>query len=354
MNDKWKDEVKPSMKRRMDAIDYSQPHIYMITIATEGRKPLFGKVVPIGEEGAQIEMTPLGRWVNQEVEHIPRIYPQITIVAKQVMPDHLHFIIYVREQLPVHLGRVINGFKVGCNRGYREFCMHGSMPHGRSLPQSGTPLNPPFNSTAQPMGRVEWSASQRQTNNNRDRSHGFLFETGYHDRVLSGRDQLQRMIDYIHDNPRRLLLKRQNSSLFHITTITAAGMCFVAVGTTAIINAPTRIAVRISRSTDAACLAAITEDLVSKARSGAVMISPFISPGEKVLRDILLAEHLPHIRIDGKGFEPYYKPQGADFDAVADGFLLILAPWEYDTRRHLGKADFEELNRIAKLLATEM
>lgn len=36
------------------------------------------------------------------------------------MPDHLHVILFVKEQLPVHLGKVINGFKVGCNRAYRS------------------------------------------------------------------------------------------------------------------------------------------------------------------------------------------------------------------------------------------
>lgn len=336
------------MKRRMTAIDYSHPGIYMITIATEGRKPLFGKVVADDLSIARMEMSQLGEWVNKEVEHIPRYYPQIRILGKQVMPDHLHFILYVTEALSVHLGRVINGFKSGCNKGYRKLLL----PQRESLPQSGTPHNPPQSLASQPVGSVSCSASVRQEQP-RDRTHGLLFETGYHDRVLYGKGQLQRMIDYIHDNPRRLLMKRQNSALFHINSLTAAGVHFNAVGTTAIINAPSRIAVRISRSTDAACLAAITEELVSKARSGAVMVSPFVSPGEKALRDILLTEHLPHIRIDGYGFEPYYKPQGADFDAVADGFLLILAPWEYDTRRHLGKADFEELNRVAKLLATE-
>lgn len=116
------------MKRRMAAIDYSEPGIYMITIATEGRKPLFGKVVADAQSVARMEKSQLGEWVNKEVEQIPRHYPQIRILAKQVMPDHLHFILYVTEALPVHLGRVINGFKSGCNKGYKAL-----------LPQSGKP-----------------------------------------------------------------------------------------------------------------------------------------------------------------------------------------------------------------------
>ena len=41
-------------------------------------------------------------------------YPQIEVMAVQMMPDHIHGILFVREQLPVHLGQVISGFKAGC------------------------------------------------------------------------------------------------------------------------------------------------------------------------------------------------------------------------------------------------
>ena len=127
------------------------------------------------------------------------------------------------------------------------------------------------------------------------------------------------------------------------------------VGEPAILSQAQRhsVAVRISRRNDEARLTAINDELMQKARNGAVIISPFISPGKKALKDALMAEHLLHIRLDGIGFGPYYKPPGTDLDAVADGYLLIMCPWEHDERRHLGKAEFEELNRIAMLLATE-
>ena len=79
----WRDEVKPSMKRRMAAIDYSEPGIYMITIATEGRKPLFGKVVADTQSVARMEKSQLGEWVNKEVEQIPRHYPREHHTQKQ-------------------------------------------------------------------------------------------------------------------------------------------------------------------------------------------------------------------------------------------------------------------------------
>ena len=119
-------DANSRMKQRMYGVDYREPHIYMITLVIEGRKPLLGKVmgdptIQRGQSGGpRFEPTPLGWKIAAEVEGIPRYYPQIKIIAKQLMPDHLHILLYVKERLPVHLGQVINGFKVGCNRLYRQ------------------------------------------------------------------------------------------------------------------------------------------------------------------------------------------------------------------------------------------
>ena len=115
-----------SYKRRMNDWDYTQPRIYMLTLATEGRQPLFGTLTgdptlpATAPEGPHLQPTELGAVVLQEVDGIPRFYPQITIIARQLMPDHLHILLYVRQALPVHIGQVVAGFKAGCNRRWRE------------------------------------------------------------------------------------------------------------------------------------------------------------------------------------------------------------------------------------------
>ncbi|MBR1545293.1 MAG: hypothetical protein IJ633_00655 [Prevotella sp.] len=78
-------EKKPSMQRRCVDNDYTQRRMYMITMVTEGRKPLFGKVV-----------------------------------ALQMMPDHLHAILFVKERLKKPLGKVLLGVKQACNQVFRE------------------------------------------------------------------------------------------------------------------------------------------------------------------------------------------------------------------------------------------
>ena len=119
-------EKKPSMQRRCVGHDYTERMMYMVTMVTEGRRPLFGAVVghsaaPEGSpEAPRIELTALGQRVSDEWWGIPRYYPQVEIKALQMMPDHLHGILFVREAMEKDLSRIIRGFKTGCNRHYRE------------------------------------------------------------------------------------------------------------------------------------------------------------------------------------------------------------------------------------------
>ena len=119
-------EKKPSMQRRCVDFDYTQRMMYMVTMTTEGRRPLFGRVVghsdaPEGSsEAPRIELSELGQRVSDEWWGIPRYYPQIEIISLQMMPDHLHGILFVREKMERDLSRIIRGFKTGCNRAYRQ------------------------------------------------------------------------------------------------------------------------------------------------------------------------------------------------------------------------------------------
>lgn len=320
-------------------------------MATEGRRCLLGKVegdsaIPRGQHGApHTKATELGKEVVACLRAIPQYHPEARLIAYQLMPDHIHFILFVTHSGGDHLGRIIQGFKIGCNKAYRNLVV--------GEPAVGEPAVGESAIISQAQKQPQAQKQRRPTTE--ERKHGILWQASYYEKPLSGKGQLARMIDYVHDNPRRLLVKRLNSPLFRITALTAAGIPISAVGEHAILSQAKKqsIAVRISRKTDEASLATITDELLRKARNGTVIISPFISPGEKTLRTRLLEEHLPHIRLDGIGFGPYYKPPGIDLDAVGDGYLLIISPWEYDECRKLGKAEFEALNRIARLLATE-
>ena len=122
---KYAGEKKASMKRRDCHHDYRERRMYMITLEVEGRRPLFGRVVgnayaePGSRDEPRIELTELGKAVQSEWLSIHGFYPQIEVMAVQMMPDHMHGILFVTDTLPVHLGQVISGFKAGCRKAQR-------------------------------------------------------------------------------------------------------------------------------------------------------------------------------------------------------------------------------------------
>ena len=95
-------EKKASMKRRDDHHDYTERRMYMITLEVEGRRPVFGRLVgnafaPKGSiDEPRIELTALGQAVQSEWMGIHDYYPQIEVMAVQMMPDHMHGILFVR------------------------------------------------------------------------------------------------------------------------------------------------------------------------------------------------------------------------------------------------------------------
>lgn len=94
------------------------------------------------EDAPRVELSPLGLAVCREWSGISGYYPQVAVIAQQVMPDHFHGILYFREKTALHLGHVIRGFKAGCNRAYRQLAAtesqqtrEGAALVGRSFPR---------------------------------------------------------------------------------------------------------------------------------------------------------------------------------------------------------------------------
>ena len=384
-------DVIHHMGRRCRNWDYGARAIYMITVSLKERGrpalaewPEFLGVSakaqnltvagqdlrqpgdgPVGAspETAKIVSMPLtllGEKVLACWRRIPEFWPMVELLECQVMPDHFHGLVFVKEPLrPAGkpcacpetgkvLGDVIRGFKTGC----RE---------------------------------VGW-------------------EDGYVDNILFREGQLKRMAEYIRDNPRRLAEKRANPALFRrvvdlVVDLPVSGqaqnpngLCasaetpkftanFQAIGNTGLLQWPVMLPVQCSRKDfayrrerlatggwkilrSAAGVPLVEyaspafeekcEDALDCARKGAVLVSPCISHGE---REIARRAHIAGARviaIRNKGFAPFEKPNGALFDQCAKGNLLLLAPaaWPYiPGEKPPTRESSLVLNRIAQLIA---
>lgn len=125
-HEEYASEKNPSMHRRCIGHDYGSRCIYLITMTTEERKPLFGQLrgdadAPEGAADAPyIELSELGKAVKACWKAIEMHHKEVRVLAIKVMPDHLHGILFVEEQMQGHLGSIIRGFKARCNKEFRR------------------------------------------------------------------------------------------------------------------------------------------------------------------------------------------------------------------------------------------
>ena len=92
---------------------------------------------------------------------------------------------------------------------------------------------------------------------------------------------------------------------------------------------------------------------LEKARGGAVLVSPSISPGEKSIMRAAFDAGFSLILLQENGFTEMAKPGGSRFDACADGRLLILSPWEHHNQRlNISRGQCLSLNEMAKVICT--
>ena len=182
-----------------------------------------------------------------------------------------------------------------------------------------------------------------------------LWEKGYHDRPLWGKGQLQRMIDYVQDNPRRLWMRRHSGRFFRLHRAVRVGAhVFDAKGELALLQRPMH-SVHVRRRFSQAERRAYMNGCILAARQGKALVGAFISEYEQQVRAVALSEGLPVIQLTTDVLTECYKPSGVLFDACSSGRLLLLAQQEGECgfSRRITRAECTTLNTLAEEIARE-
>ena len=199
--------TKPSMHRRRVGHNYQSRRIYLITMTVEGRRPLLGT---------------------------------------QVMPDHMHGILFVQQHMEVHMSQAIKGFKTGTNKVFREL-----YPSAATL------------------------SRQRQNEKGGYRNQGFLWTPGFNDHILEDAGELERWFEYLRENPRRLAIRRAHANYFRVRfDINISGQTFAAIGNRFLLDYPQKLQVQLSRSLTDEEIHHAVEHYLSMSKNGYIMVSP--------------------------------------------------------------------------------
>lgn len=338
---RWGDyETKHSMKRRSLWHDYHRKGTYMLTLVVADRKPLLGKIVGNCPENVHVELSALGKAIEEvEIKKISQFYPMVRVWKLCIMPDHIHLILRVNEDMPngKTIGSVIRGFKTGCSRAWWSIedgdCREDLGKNQGNRDQAfahGVTVSSAFPGVKRPV----------------------LFETGYNDKILLRDGQLENWKHYLDDNPRRLMMKRHNPQLFTVLhNMTIANHKCQIVGNRFLLDIPDKVAVIVHRRYSDIENARLREEWLSCGERGGVLVSAAISQKEKdVLREAMNRGYRI-ILLRENGFPDLYKPSGESFDACSRGRLLQVSPWEYHMERKvITRAQCLELNGMAEMI----
>ena len=306
--------------------------IYHITLTVPSREPLLGNlIIPENDPTkAYVERTDFGKEIVYIIGSIPHYRPQIRLLQYCLMPDHVHFILYVHQTMPYSIKSVVRGFWQAAKKVGREYSILSISPN-----------------------------DIRENEQNKTTAIHPIFSEVPFIRPMSRRGQLDAMMQYVKMNPQRLATKRLNPGFFHIQReIEINGRKYDAVGNIKLLYEHRYMPVHVRRTMVEEAehgapqrLHDYKESCLNAARQGAIMVSPFISPDEQDLLNSLLDEKRSVIYLADNGFGQYYKPSARFFDAVDAGQMLILSPWTYDpNKKSISRTECTALNLMAEEL----
>ncbi len=378
--------MNPSHRPHCNGHDYYERGIYLITIVVANRDHLLGELnMDIANPG--VNLTPLGKAVMEEWDATPSIQAKhgrrVKTLAASVMPDHFHGVLFVEERMDVSVGQVICGFKTACTMRWRALTganQSSSQPHAADDGnENGTPPCPPSQPgaptgscppsqprvaatpTPPPPDLHRMSRAQRaQYYASHPRNQRPLFDDNYDDSFLWRKGQLQAMIAYVQDNPRRAIIKaRVPQFMQSCLCLTIGGMRYSAFGNFLLLRCPLKAQVFCHRKArmeqltleerlangytalpyppdtltkvpyiDTQAWLHDRDAWINAAQEGTVLVTPGISPGELAIKNLATENRLPLIHLQKEPITK--KPEGERFFACAEGSLLILAPWPED------------------------
>ena len=154
---------------RLPRFDYTQQGAYFVTVCTRNRSCLFGEIV-----NGEMRLNDIGRVAHRMWEEIPTHFPQVGIDAWVVMPNHIHGVI------------VIAGPPVEAT-------------HASPLQR---PAGPPKRSIGAIVGSYK-SAVSKRINAMRGTPGAPVWQRNYYDHIIRNEAALNRIRQYIADNPAR-------------------------------------------------------------------------------------------------------------------------------------------------------
>ncbi len=169
--------MRERKRLRLKDYDYSQPGAYFVTVCTKDRETRFGGIVD-----GQMQRNDLAAVVQSCWDDLPNHYPNVGLDAFVVMPNHVHGIIIIMDD------------PVGATS---------------RRPHAGAGKPRPY------LGNVVAYFKYQSTKRINELSNSpgaHLWQRGYYDHIIRDDRSLDRIRDYIIQNPLRWSADRNNAN----------------------------------------------------------------------------------------------------------------------------------------------
>ncbi len=198
---------------RLAEFDYTHPGAYFVTLASWNHQSLFGEVV--GEESC---LNRFGLIAQGELQRLPLRFPSIQIDEYVIMPNHVHFILWILAETSASVGARRDSATESSQqslaspisaRGARLQDMGSNsksdsaspLQEGLSQVESASPLHgPSVGALGTYIGAYKTSVA-RLINNLRHTRGTPVWQRNYYEHVIRNDDDLDQIRRYIQSNP---------------------------------------------------------------------------------------------------------------------------------------------------------
>lgn len=299
-------EIIHNNKRRAPWNDYHARQIYMVTVTKAPESPAFGRLMNVeNPTDAYVELSSAGEVIRRELDVTPEITPEVRLIDYVIMPDHFHAIVFVTVRMEKTLGDVIRGIKSAAT------------------------------------GKIRKGVHEPDLT---------VFEDSFHDRIITRSGQLDAVKLYVFQNPYRLAVRQMCPEYFRrVNGLTIDGKEVSAYGNMQLLDNPFKENVVVHRAETQEQREKNRMKWLYVAANGGVLVSPFISPAERKIREEAETLDGSIILLTSKPFGDRDKPMGRDFALCEKGRLLIIAlPVE---EKALSRNTCLMLNSLAEVIA---
>ena len=128
---KYNPDIHNRKSIRLKDYDYSQSGLYFITICTQNKEHIFGEIIndtvgagfscPDNINEAKIILSEYGKIIENEIKKLNKKDPTISCEEYVIMPNHIHFIIDIKNNVKTKIGREDPAPTIGEIIGYYKF-----------------------------------------------------------------------------------------------------------------------------------------------------------------------------------------------------------------------------------------